>query len=410
MLGRAWDILNAVLRQVEACPEVDAASAAGDARRFEPLVSALAIVCRAANPARAIDALSAMPDMGPPIERDGRRLAVYAFGERVEIRVAAPDEYGTVLFLATGSTAHVAAVQRRRPGAALASREEDVYARAGLPFIPPEMRNAEGELEAAARGALPALVTRSDIRGDLHMHTNYSDGRDTLAAMVAAADALGYEYIAITDHSEQAAALRTVTREQLARQADDIARIREQYPRMAVLHGIEVEILPDGSLDFEDAVLERLDVVLASLHDAAGHDAARLTERCIQAIRHPLVTAITHPANQLVGRRPGYDLRFEEIYAAAAETGTALEIDGAPGHLDLDGPHARAAVAAGVTVTIDSDCHRVLALDAQMRLGIGTARRGWVEPRNVLNTRPLAEVQAFVAAKRGSGRAPQPAC
>ena len=154
-------------------------------------------------------------------------------------------------------------------------------------------------------------------------------------------------------------------------------------------------------------MLERLDIVLASLHDAAGQDGATLTRRCIQAMQHPLVNVITHPANRLVGRREGYPLDYAAIYAAAVETGTALEIDGAPSHLDLDGEHARAAVAAGVTVTIDSDCHRARALHRQMRLGVGTARRGWVEPRHVLNARPLADVRAFIAAKR---KAVGPAC
>jgi DNA polymerase (family 10) len=195
-----------------------------------------------------------------------------------------------------------------------------------------------------------------------------------------------------------------VTVDALARQRDDIARIQETVPSMAILHGIEVDIMPNGRLDFDDIVLASLDIVLASLHDRAGHDAVRLTRRCLGAIRHPLVTIVTHPANRLVGRDPGYDLDFPAIFAAAAETGTALEIDGAPSHLDLDGDHARAAVAAGATVAIDSDCHRASLLDRQMRLGLGTARRGWVEARHVLNARPLSEVRTFIDAKRGTRR------
>jgi DNA polymerase (family 10) len=171
-------------------------------------------------------------------------------------------------------------------------------------------------------------------------------------------------------------------------------------PELGILHGIEADILPNGSLDCPDAVLARLDIVLGSLHDRAGHDGRRLTNRCLGAIRHPLVSAITHPANQLVGRRAGYDLDYDAIYEAAAENGTALEVDGAPSHLDLDGDHAAAAVRAGVTLVIDSDCHRSPALDRQMRMGVGTARRGWVEARHVLNARSLAEVRAFLARKR----------
>jgi DNA polymerase (family 10) len=233
------------------------------------------------------------------------------------------------------------------------------------------------------------------------MHSTYSDGRDSLRRMIQASDALGYEYIAITDHSEHAGAARTLTLDDLERQRDEIARLREDFPRMAILHGLEIDILPDGTLDCPDAVMASLDIVLASLHDAAGQAGGRLTERCLAAIRHPLVSVITHPANQLVGRRPGYDMDYGAIYAAAAETGTALEIDGAPSHLDLSGERAAEAVRAGVTVVIDSDCHRMRALDRQMRMGVGTARRGWVEPAHVLNTRPVTEVRRFIASKRG---------
>jgi DNA polymerase (family 10) len=309
-----------------------------------------------------------------------------------------------VLYLATGSGRHQAAMRARQPTLRLHAREEDVYAHAGLPWIAPELRHGSGEIVAARAGTLPALVAREHIRGDLHMHSTYSDGRDSLAEMVQTCAGLGYEYIAITDHSERAGASRTVSIDALSRQRDEIDRLRARFPQMTILHGIEVDVMPDGTLDFPDHVMESLDIVLASLHDSAGHDAARLTRRCLAAIHHPLVNVITHPANRLVGRDPGYDLDFPAVYAAAAETGTALEIDGAPGHLDMDGEHAREAVAAGATVTIDSDCHRARLLDRQMRLGIGTARRGWVEPRHVLNTRPLAEVRAFVAAKRRRGR------
>jgi DNA polymerase (family 10) len=169
---------------------------------------------------------------------------------------------------------------------------------------------------------------------------------------------------------------------------------------MGILHGLEVDILHDGSLDCPDPVMASLDIVLASLHDSGGQTGRRLTERCLAAIHHPLVSVITHPANQLVGRRAGYDMDYAAIYQAAATTGTALEIDGAPSHLDLSGERAAEAVRAGVTVVIDSDCHRMRALDRQMRMGVGTARRGWVEPGHVLNTRSLAEVRAFIARKR----------
>ena len=387
-------------RIASACRMVDGLVPAGGIRRFEPLVEGLTIVGRAADPDVALDALANLPQIAEVLQRTARHAVVLHDQAEVTVHIAPPDEYGTVLHAATGSPAHVTALKARRTRPRLAAREEDVYSDAGLPFIPPELRHASGEIEAAAARRLPALVERHHIRGDLHMHSTYSDGQDTIETMVAAASGLGFEYIAITDHSERAGAARTVSLDTLARQRDEIAALRTRFPAVTILHGIEVDIMPDGRLDFEDDVLATLDIVLASLHDDAGQDARRLTERCLAAIDHPLVSIVTHPANRIVGRRNEYPLDYPAVYEAAARTGTALEIDGAPSHLDLDGEHARAAVEAGVTVAIDSDCHRAAALDRHMRFGVGTARRGWVETRHVLNARPVDEVRRFVAAKR----------
>jgi DNA polymerase (family 10) len=403
-LGRAWDLLDSLTEALgEACPMLEALSPAGDARRFEPLVSSLALVGRSSDPTAMLDLACAHGAVSAVLDRSARRAVLVYHDTQIELRIAAPDEYGTALFMATGAPSHVEAVARRRGRPTLCATEADVYAHAGLPWIAPELRQGADEIDAALSRTLPDLVSREHIRGDLHMHSNWSDGQDSIAEMVAAAAALGYEYIALTDHSENAAASCTVRADQLAHQRDEIDRLRARFPTLTILHGIEVDILENGRLDFPDHVLEPLDIVLASLHEQLRHDGRTLTRRCIAAIQHPLVNVITHPANRLVGRRDGYDLDFEEIYAAARETGTALEIDGAPGHLDLDGEHARAAVTAGATVTIDSDCHRARALDRQMRLGIGTARRGWVEPGHVLNTRPLDDIRAFIRAKRSRG-------
>jgi DNA polymerase (family X) len=400
-LGRARDLLRGAIAVIAAAaPQIEALAPAGDVRRFEPVVSSLAIVGRAPDPRSAIDAFAGLPALSPVLHRGERRAIVTVQQTEIDVRIAAPDEYGTTLVAATGSSAHLTTLRQRLGAGRLLAREEDVYTRAGLQYIAPELRQGTGEVEAAGAGTLPDLITKDQIRGDLHMHTDYSDGADSLDAMVEASLALGYEYIAITDHSERAAASRTLSHTDLARQRDHIAAVRERHPAITILHGIEADIMPNGSLDFPDRVLETLDIVLASLHDSARQDPETLTRRCIQAIRHPLVTIITHPANRMVGKRAGYPLDFAAVYAAAAETGTVLEIDGAPSHLDLDGEHARAAITAGVTVSIDSDCHRANLLDRQMQFGIGTARRGWVEARHVLNARPADEVRAFVARKR----------
>ena len=400
LLGRAWDVLDRFMSALAQCSAVEGLEASGEVRRCEPLVTHLVVVARAADPRHAAQCIGALLPSSDILYRGGRRMVLQYEGYEIDVRIASTDEFGSVLLATTGPAAHVAELLKRRTPR-LSAAEADVYSQAGLSYLPPETRHTPDALALARAGAVPRLVTRADIRGDLHMHTSYSDGRDPLRHMVMAARGLGYEYIAITDHSEHSAASRTLTLDDLARQGDEIALLQAELPDMAILHGLEVDIMPDGSLDCPDQILESLDIVLASLHDSAGQDGRRLTQRCIKAIEHPLVSVITHPANQLVGRRAGYEMDYDEIYAAAAETGTALEIDGAPSHLDLSGERARAAVAAGATVVIDSDCHRAPALERQMRMGVGTARRGWVEPHHVLNTRPLAEVRAFLARKSG---------
>jgi len=292
----------------------------------------------------------------------------------------------------------------REAGGALvpAATEEDVYAALGLPLIPVEIRHGEDEVVAALNGTIPVLVAREDISGDLHMHSSWSDGRDDIEAMVATCVALKYEYMAITDHSQHSAASRNLTVDGVRKQADEIAELRYRYPSITILHGCEVDILADGRLDFSDRVLERFDIVLASMHDPAGQGPDDLLQRYLAAMRHPLVAVITHPTNRLVAHRRGYDLDYDHLFAAAVETGTIVEIDGAPAHLDLDGALARRAIAAGAMVAIDSDCHRADMLDRQMQFGVMTARRGWVEARHVVNTRPIEAVRAFIAAKRGA--------
>jgi DNA polymerase (family 10) len=399
-LGRAADVLSTLASQLrDRIPELDAIEVSGDVRRFEPLPRHLVIVARAADPAGAAAAIARFPIFTEVLHRTERRVIVSYQGHEIDVRVTTRDEFGTLLFTTTGPAAHVARIQRRR-GPRLSGTEDEVYAHAGLNYLPPEVR---GSVKVMDGMPSPRLVTQTDIRGDLHMHTTYSDGRDSLREMVAACCAIGYEYIAITDHSEHASASRTLNEASLAKQRDEVARLREQFPQITILHGIEADILEDGRIDCPDDTLASLDIVLASLHERGRQSGAQLTKRCLQAIRHPLVSLITHPQNQLVGRRRGYDMDYDALYEAAAETGTVLEIDGAPAHLDLDGEHSQRATEFGVTVSIDSDCHRVSWLEHQMRLGVGTARRGWVEPHHVLNTRSISEVRAFLARKRGGG-------
>jgi DNA polymerase (family 10) len=333
----------------------------------------------------------------------------------LELHVATPETAGAALLWHTGTKQHTARLGRRAAdrdltfagprllgpdGVEMAVPDEEAcYRLLGLPYIPPELREGADEFDAADRGTLPRLVSTLHIRGDLHLHSTWSDGRDSILDMVLTAQRLGYEYVAVTDHSERSVASRKLLGLEIPLQRQEIDVVRPQAPGIEILQGVDV----DGSLDFDDEQLAGFDIVLASLHDDHGHDGPQLTERYLSAIRHPLVNIITHPANRSPGLSDGYDLDFDRLFRAAVETGTAMEVDGSPGHLDMDGRIARRAAAAGVTIVINSDCHRADALARQMRFGLGTARRGWIEPECVLNARGVDAVREFVARKRARG-------
>jgi DNA polymerase (family X) len=414
-LGRAIDIAEPLLEGLRANPSVEWATPVGSLRRGRELVGDIEVMALARDSTSHLAGLDTIPDAVPQLRRQSLRLCLLIDRMTVGIRFPPSASAGALLLYLTGSTAHLAKLRahaasrgwqltaqglRHTDGRLVAETEEAIYKALDLPFIPPEIRHGGDEIERGAAGSLPRLVARDDIVGDLHMHTHYSDGRDSVEEMVAACDQLGYRYMAITDHSPHSAASRNLTAQSLPQQAEEIAAAREKHPDIGILHGVEVDILADGKLDFPDKILESFDIVLASLHERHGHSPDRLLARYLRAIRHPLVNIITHPSNRLIPHRAGYDLDYDRIFAAASETGTVLEVDGAPAHLDMSGALARRAVRAGASVSIDSDSHRANVLQRQMGMGISTARRGWVEPRHVVNTRPLDEVRALFAAKR----------
>ena len=356
---------------LRAQPGVAWAEAAGSLRRGQDTVGDIEIVAPASSPAQALDAVLAETADARCLHRARARLHLRVDRVQVGVRCPAPGIGGAVLLNATGAPAHLEqlrALALRRGRRLEPTGSSSVTTASGsarprkrstraldLPWIPPEIRHGDEELQRARSGSLPPLVSRAQMRGDLHMHTEYSDGRDTVAAMVDEAAALGYEYIAITDHSPHSAASRSLSADSVKRQADEIAALRERVPQMAILHGCEVDILADGRLDFSDRILEQFDIVLASLHEGLGHSPAQLLKRYMAAVRHPLVNIVTHPSNRLVPHRPGYEIDYDRLFAEPIATGTALEVDGAPMHLDMDGALTRRAVAAGVTLVIDSD-------------------------------------------------------
>ena len=417
-LGRAHLQASTALREVRrAGLPTRTILPVGSLRRFAPDIGAVTLLATVDAPRieEFFAGFVSLPFATLTLSRDARSATIATERGPITVHVATPEHSGAALLWHTGSRRHTEQLAERavrlgyrfshdglwRNGSRVsAPMEQVVYAHLDLPYIPAELREGLDEIPIAEHGPLPTLVSEIHIRGDLHTHSLWSDGRDSIEAMVDAAQQLGYEYVAITDHSEHSAASRNLSVDDVGRQRAEIEQLRDQVSGITILHGVEVDIMQDGTLDFDDDVLQGFDIVLASLHDRGGQSVDALTSRYLKAMAHPLVNVITHPANRTPALAPGYDLDFDRLFAAAVETGTAMEVDGAPGHLDMDGALARRAAAAGVTIVIDSDCHRTDALGRQMRFGIGTARRGWLEPRHVLNTRGINEVRAFIAAKR----------
>jgi DNA polymerase (family 10) len=339
--------------------------------------------------------------------RAGARARTHA-GVNVDLRIAKPAQLGSLLQHFTGSGAHNAALREAAVRRGLhvseygilddatgithtCATEQEVYERLGLAYIEPELRENRGELAAARAGTLPQLITLEDIRGDLHSHTIASDGHNTIEEMGLAARERGYEYLAVTDHSASHGFGNDVSPEQLRRQIELVREVNDRVEGIELLAGSEVNILPDGSLDYEDELLAQLDWVVASVHTSFAMTEQAMTERMIAAIEHPLVRAIGHPTGRLIERRAPYAVDLDAVFAAAARTHTMLEINANPDRRDLSDVHARAAAHAGVQIVIDSDAHRTRTL-ANMRWGIATARRAWLTREDVANTRPLREL------------------
>jgi DNA polymerase (family 10) len=421
-LGRAHALATTVAQHVQrAGLPVASLVPIGSLRRFAAEIGDVALLAVAPQD-RHVELLDGLGQLGPAlsvVRHTSKWIAVRTEKGPASIHLTTPQDAGAALLWHTGSRHHTEAIRARarergydfvdgrlhRAGSHVETPTEDViYTRLELPYIPPELREDGSEVAEAEQNGLPQLLALPHIRGDLHSHTTWSDGRDTSERMVQAARSLGYQYFAITDHSEGAMASRTLRVADVLKQRAEIEALRTRMPGIELLHGVEVDILHDGTLDFPDDVLQGFDVVLASLHDEGGHGGARLTERYVRAMRNPLVNVITHPANRSPGLRAGYDLDYDQLFTVALETGTAMEVDGAPGHLDMDGAIARRAMQRGVTVVVDSDCHRAENLGRQMQFGVGTARRGWLEPRHVLNTREIGDVRAFIARKRNRRR------
>ena len=401
------DQIVEVLREHEVADRVEIA---GSARRWTDTCKDLDIVATAHDPGALTRAFTEL-DLVGEVRSSGEAGAgiVTNNGLRVDFRVVAPDQFGNVLQHLTGSKEHNMVLREYavRRGLHVSEygieddgdgskhacpAEQDVYGLLGLPYIEPELRENRGELQAAIEGKLPDLVREDQIRGDLHSHTTLSDGRGTIEEMAKAGRARGYEYLAVTDHSATFGFGNDVQADALKHRVEEVRALNEGLDGVCLLAGSEVNIQLDGSLDYDDDVLAELDWVVASVHTSFRMSEAHMTERMAAAMEHPLVDAIGHPTGRKILTRDPYHVDVERLIAKAAETGTMLEINAAPDRRDLNDLHARAAAEAGVLIVIDSDAHspRLLPL---MRYGVATARRAWLEPRHVANTRPWKELQ-----------------
>ena len=375
LLHRAQELVAGVAAAVEGV-------VAGDVRRWRDSCERLAVVRPAADPEPVLARFAALPQIVALVERGERRaLGVTVEGVPLELVVAEPERFGTALLRATGSPAYVAALEPLPD----ARGEEAVYRALGLPWCPPELR------EAPFAGEPPALLEPRQIRGDLHCHTTWSDGRASVEEMGGAARERGYDYVAICDHTPAVGAVRGLTADDVRRQAEEIAAANERLAPFRVLRGIECDILPDGRLDLPDDVLAELDWVQASVHGGQRMPRREMTKRVEEALRNPFVRCLSHPTGRYINRRPENALDLERTYEVALEEGVAIEVNGLPDRLDLRGEHVRDALRAGVEIVCSTDAHAVRGLD-NMTFAVATARRGWATAADVVNTRPLPSV------------------
>ena len=391
---------------------------AGSFRRMRETVGDIDILVTAAAPAQVMQRFLAYAEVRQVLSRGETRSSVVLHaGIQVDVRVVAEECYGAALHYFTGSKSHNIAVRKLGQERGLkineygvfrgnkriaGETEESVYAAVGLPYIPPELREDRGEIEAARAGQLPRLVELDDLRGDLHVHTKASDGHGSMRDMALAASARGLRYLAITEHSRRLRLAHGLDPRRLELQIDEIDRLNAELTGIRVLKGIEVDILADGTLDLPDSVLAHLDLVVGAVHSDFQLSRERQTERILKAFEHPHFHILAHPTGRLIERREPYDVDMLRIIRKAKERGRFLELNAHPERLDLLDTHCRMAKDEGVLVCISSDAHSALDFE-HLRYGIGQARRGWLEKADVLNTRPLAELQRLLR------RAPVPA-
>jgi DNA polymerase (family 10) len=412
LLDEASVLAEHVLDFVRSHPSTVRAEVAGSLRRQKETIGDLDIVAASTDQRALADAFAEAPFAEEVLAHGPTKVFIVCNGVEIDLRIVEPGAFGSLLHHFTGGQAHNIALRERAVKMGIniseyglakegtgdyvpAATEEELYARLGLPYIPPELREDTGEIEAAENGELPNLIEVSDVRGDLHVHTNWSDGKGTIESMAEAAIQLGYDYLVFCDHSQSLRVANGLSPERLKRKIEAVREADHKYSEIHLLCGSEVDILRDGSLDYEDALLAELDFVVASVHTSFNMGQTAMTERMVRAMNNPHVRTIGHPTGRLLNRRDPYEVNVSRLIEEAAATNTALELNSYVDRLDLSVPYLREAVNAGVRITIDTDAHDETALSF-VRFGVSQARRAWVEKESVINCLPWGEFEGYL--------------
>ena len=405
-LGVALPITEALVSQLRQAKGIGKIEVAGSVRRRKETIGDIDILMTSKDPKPVMERFVHLPDIKRVLAKGQTKSSILLKNNlQVDCRVLDEKSYGAALNYFTGSKEHNVALReiaikkgyklseyglfdRKTERFVCGRTEDEVYKKLGLHYIPPELRENTGEIAAAKDGKLPVLVEEKDIRGDLHMHTTYSDGNNTVDEMARAAQQRGYDYIAITDHSKSVHIAHGMEEKRLLKLIEEVRKVQRRFPHLRILAGSEVDILPDGSMDYPDRVLKQLDYVIGSVHSGFKMSRQQMTERICKAMENPYVRAIGHPTGRLINRRDPYDVDIETIFRTAKKTGTFLEVDATPERLDFKDTHIRAAVDAGVKLVIDSDAHDANQL-RYMSFGVMQARRGWATKKDIANCFPL---------------------
>ena len=408
-LGFALSDAEEIISTLKTLKEVKRINVAGSARRMKETIGDIDILVTSQNPAKVIELFAKMPNVAQVLAKGSTKSSIrLKEGIQVDLRVVDDKIFGAALLYFTGSQQHNIILRRmaierglklseyglfdRKNNKLIAGKtEEEIYKKIGLGYIEPEMREADGEIEASQLGSLPKVIGYGDIKGDLQMHTRWSDGSNTVEEMALAAKKLGHEYICITDHTGRLAIANPLDEKRILKQKKEIEKINKKIKGITVLHGTEVNITEDGSLDMNDRILKQLDIVVGAIHSGFKDSKEKITNRMIKAMQNENVDIIAHPTGRLITKREPYEIDLDKIFDVAKSTGTAMEINSYPERMDLKDSHVRAAIKKGVKLAISTDAHTTDQLHF-IKLGIGTARRGWAKKEDVINTKSLKEM------------------